>query len=81
MLYTCAILARRASIVHLHTPTPRVCVHEAKKTTRKDMYLTLEDEPVIRQFAETKEETEKMDVTVCYRVKNNFHLLGSISVV
>lgn len=43
-----------------------VCVLEARETTRRDMYLTLQGEPVIRQFAETKEEREKMDVTMCY---------------
>ena len=59
-----------------------VCVLEARETTRRDIYLTLQGEPVIRrQFAETKEEREKIDVTVCYRLKNNFHLLGSILVM
>lgn len=58
-----------------------VCVHGARGTARRDMYLTLQGEPVIRQFAETKEEREKMDVTVCYRLKNNFHLLGPISMI
>lgn len=61
---------------HAHTDL-HVCVHEA----RKDMYLTLQGEPVIRQFAETKEERKKMDVTMCYRFKNNFHLLRSILVM
>lgn len=61
----------------MHTPT-RLCACE-RETTGREMYLTLQDEPVIRQFAETKEETGKMDVTVNYRLKNNFHLVGPIS--